>query len=143
MLFNNFLAASRKVNLPGWLFANNEDTGWIGGRPTNSLPVYLDVTYAGVMLFDAAQAGVLTVTLTGDVISSSITYMLGTAPTGTELVLRVVQDSVGGHLFSLPPNMLADQGFAVDPRPNMCTSMFMMWNGAKWEPLAPYESFHV
>lgn len=133
MLFQNFMAASRKRNLARFrLFANNQDTSWIDDAPLDPLTT-IQVAYSSVMVIDTSVANVITVILTGNVISTTLNYDGGSPTTGTTVTLRIVQDATGGHTFALPANLDTDQGYAIDLGPNRVTILPIQYATDHWE----------
>jgi len=82
----------------------------------------VSVAFSATPIFLAAAGSVLKIVLTGNVISSAFNGAGG----GTFILIRVVQDAVGGRTFAWPanmrnaglvsglPNSVSDQLFAVD-----------------------------
>ena len=144
LLFKNFLSASRKRNLARFgLIPTSQDISWIDNAPSDPL-TFATVAYSATPAFDAAAGQVLTITLTADVTSSSINFAgSSTIPTGTPLLVRILQDGTGGHAFTFPTNLLIDPQFTVDSRANYLTALPLIYNGSRWECSAPPGSFLV
>jgi hypothetical protein len=140
LTFKNFKAASRKRNLARFnLFRSDQDLSWIDNAPSDPQQ-FAAVTYSATPVFDATLGTVLTITLTGNVTSSSIAY--GSAPPdGQQVYIRIVQDAVGGRTFTLPSDVLADSSFSIDTRANYASILPLEWNGAAWEFFADPFSF--
>lgn len=133
MLFQNFMAASRKRNLARFrLFANNQDTGWIDDAPLDPL-TSIQAIYNPVMVIDTATANIITVVLSGNVTSTTLNYDGGSPTTAVTVSLRIVQDATGGHTFALPSNLQHDQEFAIDPGPNRVTIIPIQFETDHWE----------
>jgi hypothetical protein len=132
LVFRNFLAAGRKRNLGRFgLFRGSDDLSWIDNQPD---PLqWATVTFSATPIFDAALGQVLTLTLSGAVTSSSLTSGGGNPTQGTQIYLRLLQDSTGGRTFAFPANLKVDNNYAIDSRANSCTILPIEWNGTAWE----------
>ncbi len=134
----NFTLADRKRNLVGFFMVppaydlswieNTVDTGGGGGTT-----VPYTQPYSATPAFASANGSPQTITLTGDVTSSTLTG--GTE--GSRLLLRIVQDSLGLHAFNFPTNIRLDPGYAISPIGNTATILDLEYVNAKWEPVAP------
>jgi hypothetical protein len=131
--FKNFLAADRKRNAARFgLFRPDQDLSWIDNQPADPLTL-ATVNYSATPAFDTSLGQILTITLTGDVTSSSINFSGGAnVPVGLQVFLRIVQDATGGRTFALPANLIVDQGFAIDLGANRATVLPIEWNGVNW-----------
>lgn len=135
----NFTLADRKRNLVGFFMVppaydlswieNTVDSGGGGGGTTTPYTQPYSATPAFVFSNGSPQ----TITLTGDVASSTLTG--GTE--GARLLLRIVQDSAGLHAFNFPANVRLDPGYAVSQVANTATILDLEYVNAKWESVAP------
>jgi hypothetical protein len=133
----NFITSSRKRNIiPFGLFPVGADTSWI---EDNDFPLSnSNVLYASSVTFEVTNGQVQNITLTGDVDSSSITYLgSSSAPVGTIVVLRISQDATGGRRFKFPSNVRLSNNYGIDTTANTCTVIQLRYNGSAWEFIAP------
>lgn len=133
MLFKNFMAASRKRNLARFgLFWNIQDTSWIDDAPMEPA-TEVSAIYNSVMVIDTSTGDVITVTLTGNVTSTTLNYDGGAPTTGTTVTLRIVENATGGWTFALPANLQTDQGFGIDTGANRVTLLPIRFQTDHWE----------
>lgn len=133
LLFRNFRAASSKRNMARFgLFRPDQDLSWIDNAPQDTLQIS-SVAYSATPAFDASLGQILTITLTGDVTASSLNYA-GSAsiPVGTKVELRITQDATGNHAFVLPPDLVIDQLYAIDPGAGRTSVLCIERVGNQW-----------
>jgi len=130
----NFESALRKPLLvPFGLFNAQDNLGFIASISQSSQLTTFSASYASSLILDTSSADVITVLLTGNVASLTLTYVGSSSiPTGQRVWLRLLQDSTGGRTVSLPASLLADSGFAIDPTANRATVLPIQWNGSHW-----------
>jgi hypothetical protein len=86
------------------------------------------VTFSATPAFDASKANMFSLTLTGNVTSST----LSNAFVGQQLGLEICQDATGSRTF-VPPTNVA--GFTTIPSTaNVCTVQFFWFDGANAQP---------
>lgn len=134
----NFTAADRKRNLIAFgLLPFGTDLSWIADNTQSPLPS-TTVAYAPSPNFEISTGQIQIMTLTGNVVSSSITYLGSPTPlSGAQIILKVVQDGTGGWLFVLPANVKVYPSFQIDTTPNTATVMNLFYSGTAWEFAAP------
>jgi len=106
--------------------------GYPATAPTSSTVTLASITGTSSTIIDTSIAQVISIFLSSNVNSSSLTFAGGPAPNGLEATLRIIQNGIGGWTFSLPPNLVIDPGFAIDLTPNWVTVIPILWNGTNW-----------
>ena len=90
------------------------------------------MSFSSTPVFNAASYGYFTMTLTGNVTSSTITG----GSVGQQITIQVCQDNSGAHTFAWPAN-LQNAPF-VNPLLQSCTIDVAFFNGANWVTVAGY-----
>lgn len=134
-----FLSASRKPGfIPFGLF-NPVDANWLAvvigypsAAPTSSTVTLASITGTSNTVIDTSIAQIISIFLSSNVNTSSLTFSGGVPPLGLETTLRIIQNGVGGWTFAFPSNLVVDSGFFVDPDPNRVTVIPIVWNGTNW-----------
>ena len=116
--FVQIITGTSTLSMPDVLLPNDPGSGFVTG--------FSSVSYSSTMTFDSALATIYTVTLTGNVTSSSVTN----ASSGRILVFDICQDSTGGRTFSWPSNF-------VDPPQilggaSQCTTESFFYDSSSW-----------
>lgn len=128
----NFTAALRKPGLiPFGTFSPNDNLAFIASFPSAPDSI-ATITFTPTPTFDTSSGSILGMTLTSNVTSSTFNYAGGMAPTGQEAEIRLTQDATGGRTFALPPNLVYDENFVIDPAPSRTTVLPIRWNGSNW-----------
>lgn len=91
------------------------------------------VTYSATPVFNLQNGQLQTITLTGNVTSSTITNGATTVPTGSRLVLRIIQDGTGSRTFGYPANVLGSGSFPIAATASSTTRVDLEFNGTSWE----------
>ena len=137
----NFTAALRKPGMIPFNMFNPQDAGWLqviigmpggGGGGASLLDTFATIPWASSVAFDTSLATILTLTLTGNTLSSSLNFAGGTPQLGQQTELRITQDAVGGRTFAFPPNLVVDPGFQIDPTPLAMTALPLTYNATNW-----------
>lgn len=97
------------------------------------------VSFSATPTFDLVNGVTQTITLTGNVTSSTITATAYTLVAGTRLVLRIIQDGTGGRTFVWPTNVLGGAGYLISTIASASTFAELQYNGTNWEFAAPPE----
>jgi hypothetical protein len=71
-----------------------------------------EVPFGSTVVFDVSTAFIQELTLTGDVTSSSI---IGELTGYSIIIIRIIQDAVGGHAFVWPPTIHTHGDISLDP----------------------------
>lgn len=137
----NFMMADRKRNLKAFGFVPvNYDVSWIENVVDDAVNT-ATVSYTATPIFEVTNGTLQHIQLTGNVTSSSITYLgsASGAPDGTRLTLRIAQDATGGRTFVLPTNLRKEASYEIDTTANYCTVLELQYisSSAKWEFVAP------
>jgi hypothetical protein len=93
--------------------------------------VYSNVVFSPTPIFNAALASIFSITLTGNVTSSSVNSPV---QNGQVIEINVCQDATGGRSFVFPPNFLNTSTFTISPTASVCTPTMWFFNGANWLP---------
>lgn len=137
--FAKLAALEAMIRKPGLvsvgLFNATDNLNFIPDMPSSANQLTTaTVPFSSTPAFDTSVAKVLTITLTGNVTSSTLNFGgSGTIPTGTWVYLRIVEDGAGGHTFALPANLHTDVGFAIDTGASRINILPIRWNGVNWE----------
>jgi hypothetical protein len=91
---------------------------------TSSATSINSVSFSATPVFNAALGNIQTITLTGNVTSST----LSNAVTGQYLFFLILQDVTGGRTFSWPPNVRG--GGNIGSSPNKGNTQAFFWDGA-------------
>ena len=84
------------------------------------------VTFSATPAFDASKYDYFTMTLTGNVTSSTLTGSV----TGQEITFDICQDGTGGRTFAWPASLLDPP--TVNPTAGACTIVVAFYNGLNW-----------
>lgn len=106
-------------------------TNFNAGVTTKTNPAVV-VTFSATPTFDLGVSSYLQFTLTGDVTSSSIITTGITLNGGEILILELIQDGSGGHLFNWPTNILGAATYPLSTTANDRTLVTLLYNGANW-----------
>lgn len=104
--------------------------------------LYLAYTraYSATPTFDLADGTTQTITLTGNVTSSTFSKT-GGLTAGDHLVIRFIQDATGGRTFTFPTNVLGANGanskYSIDQTALCVSRAEFQYNGANWELIGP------
>jgi hypothetical protein len=96
------------------------------GNFTSLATAYKNVAFTATPVFIASSYGFFTLTLTGNVTSSTITG----STIGQEITIDICQDGTGGRSFAWPPNLLNPP--AINSNPSGCTIDQAIYNGVNW-----------
>lgn len=109
---------------------DNVWTSFSAGGPTipNS-----NVSFTATPAFDGSANNSYTMTITGNVTSSTIT---GTPQNGNLMAFTLCQDGTGGRTFAFPPNFTIPSGFTFDTAPNHCNYLTFKYDGSNWTLLS-------
>ena len=88
------------------------------------------VTFSSTPTFDSSTASYFSITLTGNVTSSTISN----ASDGRIIYFNICQDSTGSRTFTWPASVLTAP--TVGPGPSVCTSVSFIYDGTNWRELA-------
>lgn len=91
------------------------------------------VTYSATPVFSLQNGIVQTITLTGNVTSSTITNGASSIPTGAHLVLRIVQDGTGSRTFVFPVALTNGTALTIASAASAETRLELEYNGTTWE----------
>lgn len=91
----------------------------------------VDVSFSPAPVFDLSAAPTQSVTLTGDVTGA----IISNPGDGQMVSFLVCQDSVGGHLFTWPSNVLG--GMQVGALPGKCSAQTFVSDGSKLYATTP------
>jgi hypothetical protein len=134
-----FASALRKPGLIPFGTFNAADAAWLdnitdmpGGSSGGDLLSFATVPWAASLTVDVSVADVISVTLSGNVTSSSLNFSGGTPPLGQQVEWRIIQNGVGAWTFAFPPNVVLDPSFVIDPDANSVTVLNLVWNGSAW-----------
>jgi hypothetical protein len=95
------------------------------------LPGLLPVAFSATPVFNAAASSAFTITLTGNVTSSSVTN-----PTPSQRIAFIItQDATGGRTFAWPPNFKGAS--AISPDANSVSVQEFIWDGFFWRAMGP------
>lgn len=92
------------------------------------------VSFSATPVFNAASYGYFSITLTGNVTSSTITG----GQNGQQITINVCQNATGGYTFAWPANLIPNQGVpsaslpVVSPVANSCTILTAINNSVDW-----------
>jgi hypothetical protein len=86
------------------------------------------VTFSATPTFDASQGNTFTLTLTGNVTSST----LSNVTTGQVISFELCQDSTGGRTFAWPSGF--SNASVVNPTASACTNQSFRWDGTNAQP---------
>jgi hypothetical protein len=95
------------------------------------LPGLLPVAFSATPVFNAGASGSFSMTLTGNVSSSSITN----ATSGQTITFIITQDGTGGRTFPWPSNVKGASGVAGDA--NSVSVQSFIYDGAFWRATSP------
>jgi hypothetical protein len=87
------------------------------------------LTFSSTVTFTAASCSDFTLTLTGNVTTSTVSGAL----TGQQLSVSLCQDAAGGRTFSWPPAFTRPP--TIDSRPNTCTNAAFFFDGVNWRQM--------
>lgn len=88
------------------------------------------VTFTSTPTFDSSTASYFSITLTGNVTSSTISN----ASDGRIIYFNICQDATGGRTFTWPASVLTAP--TIGPGPSICTSASFIYDGTNWRELA-------
>jgi hypothetical protein len=133
-----FISGERKPALvPFGLFNAQDNLAFVAGFPTQNQQYTVGSTaYASALVIDSIAFEVNTITLTGNVASTTLNYGGSpTVPQGWWVILRFVQDATGGRTVVLPTNLIVDSGFVIDPTALRATILPIQYDSvlAKWK----------
>lgn len=100
--------------------------------------VYQNVPFSATPIFNASQASIFTITLTGNVTSSTVNNPV---QNGQAIEIDVCQDNTGNRQFTWPANFQFTTAFPLLPGPNICTPTAWFFNGANWLPFFTSASY--
>jgi hypothetical protein len=113
----------------------NGPIGTGGGTPgagafTSLASAFDSVSFSGTPIFNAALYGNFSMTLSGNVTSSSITGGLA----GQQVNFNICQNSTGGYTFAWPGSLvnIPNPPPVVNPVANACTVVSAIYNGSVW-----------
>jgi hypothetical protein len=89
------------------------------------------VAFSKTPVFDLGAASTQSITLSGDVVSSTI----ANAADGGTFSFLICQDQAGGHAFHWPANVLG--GMQVSTKPHACSAQSFVSDGAKLYATTP------
>jgi hypothetical protein len=90
------------------------------------LPGLSAISFSATPVFNAAASSAFTITLTGNVTSSSVTN-----PTPSQRIAFIItQDATGGRTFAWPPNFKGAS--AISPDANSVSVQEFIWDGFFW-----------
>lgn len=89
------------------------------------------VTFTSTPTFDSSTASYFSITLTGNVTSSTISN----ASDGRIIYFNICQDATGGRTFTWPTAVL--NAATVSTAASSCTSASFIYDGSNWRELAP------
>ena len=137
MQFFNYEAADRRGNIiPFGLLPANSNLSWI--QDSFPVPQTTALTYAASVAIDVTTAQIRYVTLTGDMDITAITYGgSATIPAPSLLSLIINQDSVGGHIVTLPASVVLNIEFQINLTPYGETVLNLIYFGTHWELMNP------
>jgi hypothetical protein len=95
------------------------------------LPGLNTLAFSATPSFDASVSGSFTMTLTGNVTSSSVINAAG----GERITFVIKQDAVGGRTFAWPPNFKGASPVAPDA--NSVSVQEFIYDGANWRAMSP------
>jgi len=101
----------------------DNNTGQVSAMKGFNAPL-ASVSFSATPAFDAGAANAFTLTLTGNVTSSSLTN----AKSGQLFAFRICQDSAGSHSFVWPGNFRG--AGPVSTAPSACSQQIFMYDGA-------------
>lgn len=105
------------------------------------------VAYSATPVFDLVNGITQTITLTGNVTSSTIVATGITIPTGARLVIRVIQDGTGARTFVWPTTITQTGGttpIIISAVAADVTRVELQYNGSTWDFIGlPTISNHV
>lgn len=87
------------------------------------------LAFSSTPAFNATNNISYTMTLTGNVTSSTIT---GTPANGNLLSLTIVEDAVGGRTFAFPPSFILPLGFTFSTLPLATNALTFKFDGTNW-----------
>lgn len=88
------------------------------------------VTFSATPTFDASESDIFSMTLTGNVTSSTITN----AVAGKLITLLLIQDGTGGRTFAFPADVVLRTGaLAISAGANDVTIIIFVYDGANWQ----------
>jgi hypothetical protein len=130
-----FLKASQNGSSQWWVKSDGSTFSTSSSTGVNNVPSSADP------VFDASLGNAQTMTLTGDVLSST----LSNASPGQTLIFVICQDGNGGHKFSWPPNIkggvrigsMTPFGAKIGGAPNTCTAQPFIVIGTNAYSLGP------
>ncbi len=110
----------------------NGPIGTSGGAPAKGVFTALagtidQMSYAASPIFDAGSYTVFTMTLTGNVSSSTVSGGI----TGQFIQFNVCQDTAGSHTFAWPANFV--NAPTIPSVPSTCTSPMFFYDGTNWQ----------
>jgi hypothetical protein len=131
----NFAAAARKnAFIPFGLFGP-QDAAWLGvvvAVPISPVQSITEYGAVGTQTIDSSSANVFQIFVLGNITAMTINYAGSSLiPTGTAIELRFIMQTTSFTVV-LPPNVIVDQGFAVDPGPNRTTVLPIIYDGNNW-----------
>lgn len=89
------------------------------------------VTFSSTPTFDSSTASYFSITLTGNVTSSTISN----ASDGRIIYFNICQDATGGRTFTWPASVL--NAPTIGSGVSVCTSVSYIYDGTNWRELAP------
>lgn len=102
--------------------------------------VAFTVPFSANPTFDLANGNIQTITLSGDVLSSSI---IGATTNGETLELRIIENVVGGWIFNWPTTIIGANVFQIATGSKMQTNVALRYNGVGFEFTQPLVSFQT
>jgi hypothetical protein len=134
-----------------WQTPSGGGSGTVGSGTTNQVAVYTSsgttvggadslnlageittatkaVTFSATPTFDASQGNTFTLTLTGNVTSST----LSNVTTGQVISFELCQDATGGRTFAWPTGF--SNASVVNPTASACTNQSFRWDGSNAQP---------
>lgn len=95
------------------------------------------VAYTATPAFDASQASIFQMNLTGNVTSSTITN----AATGRVIWIRLIQDATGGRTFAFPAN--SEGNPPIDTTASTQTTICYYYDGTNWRQLTEFSMSNI
>lgn len=90
---------------------------------------YLAVTFSSTPTFDSSVADIFSMTLSGNVTSSTVSN----AATGDVIGFQLCQDATGGRTFTWPATFLRPP--VITSVASACTNLSFFYDGTNWRPL--------
>src|SRR5208282_4422995 len=93
--------------------------------------VYSSIPFSATPTFNAANASIFALTMTGNVTSS---FVNAPVQNGQVIEIYLCQDAVGGRTFTFPSNFLNVSIYTITATASACTPTSWFYNGTNWEP---------